>query len=420
MRRTGLPALWFSNGVVSTAGAAGFVAIPWFVLEATGSAARVGVVTAAELVGLLLAAALSGPVIDRIGPARIAPACDVAAALCLSAIPVAHAGTGLTLWSLTLLTGAFGALREPGQTARRVALPRVVDATGSTVERGAGGMDAAFRAGQLAGAPLAGSALALFDSSGVLWFSAAALLLAALAVLYALWGLPAVDGGERAGLRHEFAAGFGYLRRDRLITWVVVLLAVTNLLDASFMAVFLPTYAARALHSPVALGVLSGTLGGAALVGNLLFTWLGTRVRRRRALFVLAFALGPVPPHVAMALGAGFPALFGVIAVGGLAAGVINPILATASYERIPVELRGRVLSLTTLVAQMGTPLGVLLGGFAAEGAGLRGTLVCTSLSYAAVLLLPLLGSSWKELDRPEPNEHEVGVTAERRAGAAS
>ncbi|SDK19334.1 Major Facilitator Superfamily protein [Actinopolyspora mzabensis] len=404
MNRSRLLVLWVSTGTVSAASAAGFVAIPWFVLTTTGSAANVGMVTAAELVGMLLATALSGPLIDRVGPARTAPLADLAAALCVGAIPLAEATTGLTLWSLMSLAGAFGAFREPGQTARRVAVPELVTNAGVAMERGAGGMDAALRAGHLSGAPLAGGALALFEPPGVLWLATAVMGLSALLVAYASRGLTTSDSevsDTSEGFGRRFAAGLGYLRRDRLISWIVVLLLLTNTLDLALTGVLLPTYSARILHDSLALGVLVGALGGAALTGNLLFTWLGARVRRRRMLFTLAFALGPIPPHLAMAAGSGFAVLFVVVATCGLAAGMINPILAAVTYERIPAELRGRVLSLTTLVAQGGTPLGVLFGGLAVEGIGLRTTLTCTALLYLLALAIPVFGGGWREMNRP-------------------
>ncbi|SDP90684.1 Major Facilitator Superfamily protein [Actinopolyspora xinjiangensis] len=403
MNRLRLLTLWLSTGTVSTASAAGFVAIPWFVLLTTASAANVGMVTAAELAGMLLTAALGGPLIDRAGPARTAPLADLGAALCVGAIPLAQATTGLELWSLMLLAGAFGAFREPGQTARRVAVPELVTRAGVPMERGAGGMDAALRAGHLSGAPLAGGALALFDPSGVLWISTATMLLSASLAACACHGVTVSRFREPEGFSRRYAAGLDYLRRDRLIAGIMVLLLLTNTLDLAFTGVFLPIYSARVLHDSVALGVLVGALGGAALAGNLLFTWLGARMRRRRALFVFAFAFGPVPPHLALAGGAGFAVLLGVVVGGGLLAGMINPILAAVTYERVPAELRGRVLSLTTLVAQGGTPLGVLFGGLAVDSLGLRATLSCTAVAYLVVLVMPVFGKSWREMDRPRP-----------------
>ena len=44
-----------------------FVAIPWFVLQTTGSAVRTGLTGAAFLLAAVMAGIFGGPVVDRIG-----------------------------------------------------------------------------------------------------------------------------------------------------------------------------------------------------------------------------------------------------------------------------------------------------------------------------------------------------------------
>ena len=57
------------------------IAIPWLVLTTTGSPVLTGVVAMAEMLPYVLAKALSGPLIDRIGPKRLAIGCDLASVL---------------------------------------------------------------------------------------------------------------------------------------------------------------------------------------------------------------------------------------------------------------------------------------------------------------------------------------------------
>lgn len=402
MSRLRLFALWISTGVSCTATSAAFVAIPWFVLMTTGSAARVGLVTAVELVGLLASAAVSGPVIDRIGPRRVAASCDLLAGATLAFIPLLQASSLLRFWALVLLAFAFGAVREPGQTSRRMVVPELVADAGVSLERGAGGNDAAFRAGQLLGAPMAGAALAVSDSAGALWLSVIALSFGAVLVFCALWTY-GVGTGEttRTGYFREMIEGYSFVAGDRLIAGVIVLLFVLNMLDMALLAVIVPVYSAEVLHSPVALGAITGTLGGAALLGNLIYTWIGHRAPSRRILFVAAISACAVP--VRLALIAQFPLgpTLLVFAVAGLASGAINPILAVVAYERIPENMRGRVLSLTTVVAQGGTPIGVLFGGLAVEGIGRTPTLWISAVMCLLVTVAPMVFPSWRGMNRP-------------------
>lgn len=68
--------------------------------------------------------------------------------------------------------------------------------------------------------------------------------------------------------------------------------------------------------------------------------------------------------------------------VSGIAAGPINPVLSTIEYERIPPNMRGRVFGTITAGAWMAMPLGVLLGGYAIEWAGLVPTLLVAGVCY--------------------------------------
>ena len=59
--RRGILALWGANGVSALGGQMTNVAIPWFMLETTGSAAKTGLVATAIIAGGVVSAGLSGP-----------------------------------------------------------------------------------------------------------------------------------------------------------------------------------------------------------------------------------------------------------------------------------------------------------------------------------------------------------------------
>lgn len=67
------------------------LALPWFVLATTGSAAKTGLVAFAEMAPYVLASALGGPLLDRIGHRRASIAADVLSAAAVASIPLLHA-----------------------------------------------------------------------------------------------------------------------------------------------------------------------------------------------------------------------------------------------------------------------------------------------------------------------------------------
>jgi MFS family permease len=135
---------------------------------------------------------------------------------------------------------------------------------------------------------------------------------------------------------------------------------ITNFLDAPFVVV-MPVFAREAFGSAADLGLMYGVFGGAALVGALVYSAVGRRMPRRLT-FVCCFAVGPVL-YLTMATLPSLPVVLAVLAVGGLAAGPINPLLNTVQFELVPADLRGRVFGAVKAGAWAAIPLGVLLGG---------------------------------------------------------
>lgn len=87
------------------------------------------------------------------------------------------------------------------------------------------------------------------------------------------------------------------------------------------------------------------------------------------------------------------------MAVEGLACGVLNPIMATVTYETVPEGLRSRVLSATTASVQLVTPLGGLTAGFLVDSVGLPATLLTVGGVYLLATLCPVIFPAWRQMD---------------------
>src|SRR5688500_16412774 len=103
------------------------VAIPWFVLVTTGSAARTGLAAFATTLPLALGAFFGGAVADRVGHRRAAVVSDLASALAFGAIPLLHAVGRLDFGWLLVLAFAGSLFDAPGQAAREALLPDLAD-----------------------------------------------------------------------------------------------------------------------------------------------------------------------------------------------------------------------------------------------------------------------------------------------------
>jgi MFS family permease len=194
------------------------------------------------------------------------------------------------------------------------------------------------------------------------------------------------------------------------------MVALTNLLDQAHQAVFVPVWVQESAGSPRALGLVFGALGVGALVGNLVFAVLAPRLPRY-ATFSLCFLLGGGPHMIVMAATDSVAVMMAVMFASGVLCAAINPILSAVMYERIPPDLRARVLGLTRALSWVGIPLGGLLGGLAAEGLGLVPSLLLTGGLYVTISLVPLVRPGWRrEIERPRRPPRRAAVPSLARA----
>ncbi|MGH9211981.1 MAG: MFS transporter [Acidimicrobiales bacterium] len=386
-----------------------FVAVPWLVLETTGSAARMGIVAFGEMLPYVAACALGGPVADQRGPRRVSIVCDVASAAIVALVPLLATTGHLPFGALVALMVVAGAGRGLGDTAKRPLLPSAVEASGADLTRAAAQRDGVFRLADLLGGPLGGLLVAWLGAAQVLLVDAASFGGAALVIgLGVRLSEPRAAGAEAYGV--ALRTGIRFLRGDALIGALMLMVLATNLFDQAYAAVLLPVWAHDRVGSAAALGLVVGAFGAGAVLGNLAFTAMAPRLPRFWA-FTLSFLLGGAPRILVMAVSSSVTVVAAVGFTTGLATAAVNPILAAVGYERIPRHLQARVLGMIRAVSWAGIPVGGLVGGLAVDGLGLTSALLVVGSLYLVVTLVPLAVPVWRELDVVAPTEDPRGPT---------
>ncbi|MGW3489397.1 MFS transporter [Streptomyces sp. NPDC001054] len=385
-----------------------YMGVPWFVLQSTGSAAKAGIVAFCTLLPAVLAALVTGPVIDQIGRRRVSVASDLASGAAVAAIPLLQIAGILQFWMLCVLMAMTGLFRAPGETARGVLLPMLAERAGMPLTRAAGLYDGAARCAALTASALGGVLIAVLGAGNVLWVDAVTFAVAAPLFACGVRGLPEAQPERRAepvsprAYRRELAEGYRFVAATPLLLGLCLMTLVTRGLDQAWSAVLLPVHAREALDGAVALGLLNAAFGVCALLGALIYGAIGGRFRRW-PVFTIAFLIGGLPRFVAAAFTDTFPPLAVIMAAEGLAFGMLNPIMATVTYETVPDELRSRVLSATTASVQLVTPLGGLTAGFLVDSAGLSSTLLAAGGAYLIATLCPVIFPAWRQMDRTGP-----------------
>jgi MFS family permease len=398
-----------------------FVALPWLALVTTGSATRTGVVAFAEMLPYVVASAVGGPLVDRIGARLISIKADVASVVLVGSVPVLYHTTGLSFGALVALVAVAGTARGLGDTGKRVMFPRAVADAGVAMTRATSVHDGLSRLATLVGAPLAALLIQVTDAPTVLIADAATFGLAALIVStfvrratpapLAGAGADAEAGTRKSSYQAQLREGIAFVRRDKLVLGIVLMLFVTNLLDQAFATVFVPVWAREVFGSPLGLGVTSASFATGAVLGNLVYAGLATRLPRY-ATFAVGFLIGGAPRFLALGLGAPIWTIAAVGFAAGLGLAAVNPILGAVSYERIPERLIARVMGLSVALSWAGIPLGSLLGGVSADRLGIRWALMLGAACYLVATLLPFASKVWREMDSPSAQpgaEHGQG-----------
>lgn len=400
-RRAPLFALLGANVISLSGNVLTLLAIPWFVLQTTNSPTRTGITAAMETLPIILSAALSGTVADRVGLRLTSIASDLVSAATVAAVPILYATVGVQFWQLLALVFLRGLCATPGETARTAVLPELIEPAGMTLERAMSGYDAAARGARMLGAPIAGVLIAVVGAPNLLVIDAVTFLVSALLVGWFV-PRPHVAARERAPYLADLRAGLGYLARDPLVRSITVLCMCTNMLDAGYGAVLLPVHARGVLHSPQAFGAIVGVGGGAGLAGALAFGAWGGRLPRRRT-FLVAYVLCGLPRFATLALHWPLPAILSVSLVSGFAAGSLNPIMDTALLAKTPADMRARVWGVVYAGCAAAMPLGGVLAGLAVAQVGLSHALWAFGLAYLAVTSWPAFGAQWDGLEPVTP-----------------
>ena len=402
MRRP-LIALLAANAFSITGNVFTMLAVPWFVLETTGSTALTGVASAASALPLVISATFAGPLVDRAGPRRASVLSDLASGLIVVTIPALFLTAGLAYGVLLVLLFVRWLLATPGDMARRAMIPDRAARGSVAIERAAAAYDGVFRGATLAGASVAGVMIAWLGPAPLLFIDGATFLASAILIGS---GVPRVrhdDGGEaRGGYLTRLGEGLAFLWRERLLRSAVAIILIANMLDIGLDQVLLPAYARQVEHDPRAFGLLVSAIFAGALAGTVAYGWAGARLPRRPTFAVSLLIGGAIRPLV-LAAGVPFGAAIAVIAISGVACGPVNPLLNVIEFERIPAGLRARVLGAIAAGQFAGMPLGGLLAGFLAESAGLMASLLIFAALYVLAASPPFLSRSWKEINVATP-----------------
>ncbi|MGW3207655.1 MFS transporter [Streptomyces sp. NPDC001135] len=365
------------------------IALPLLVLEATGSVARMGLLTAVGGAAAVLAAVFAGTVVDRVDRRRLLIACDLVRMALYGVIPLVWA-FGPHLWLLyTVLPvcEAVGMFFSVGY----VTVVRGLVGTGRLTEAN-GLLNATAAAAGVLGPPCAGLVAAWTGPAAAVAVDAASF--AASAACLRGVRLRARTGDDtpapgRGTVRQDLRTGVAFLYRHPLLRSLTVLLFGFSFLTLGLNDLVIYHLKHDLGHDDGAVG----TVLGAGALGTIAGSLLVARIRR---LFGFGTAWIGATALCGLAC-AGLGRVHTVFAVAVLTAaflagvGVAGTCSMSLRQEVTPEHLLGRVTSAYWTLQYSAAPAGAALLTWAAERwgttpAALTAGTTCVLLALTALI----------------------------------
>lgn len=371
-----------------------FTAMGFFVARMAGSAHQaaldLGILGAARAIPVLLLSPLAGVIADRLPRRRVLLVTNTTmalAALILALLATAHA---LNLVGLVLISALNSGANGFDAPTRQSWVPFLVDRR--HIGNAVGLNSIAFNAPAVVGPAFAGLLIVWIGVAGAFYFNAGATLAVVVAVILMKPSPPSARRAEPTW--HAMQQGVAFIVRHPALRWIVLAQFVTAL-SARPYSQLIPAFAVNVLHAgPRGLGWAVSAIGIGGFGGALVTAYFAQRERRSRlwlqsgllmsaGVLVLAFV-----PSLRLAVCVLF-----VIGVGTMAMmGATSTLIQMLS----PDDVRGRALSIYTMIAIGVMPLGSLVDGAIGSIIGLRETFalagaLCVALFLGIWLFAPVV-----------------------------
>lgn len=340
-----------------------FIALPLYVLGASGSALDTSTVFLAELIPAVVIGIVGAPLIDRWDPGRLLATLTGLQALVVLTLLWGGHGSLWLIYAVAAAQAAFTSLTTPAQQA---VVPILVDPP--QILRANAIVEMASNAARLLGAPLGGVLLPIVGLRGLVIADATTFLASAALLIRpksAASRSPIAQASTSAGPLAAITEGWHATRDSTTLLAALTISFLAAVAQGLFLMLFI-LFVLRSMHAGDQLvGLLRGVQAIGGVLGGLLIATWGKHLSARTqaigglATFAALSALAWNSPSTTTAPG-WYILLF--IALG-IPATALGTGLVTGTQQASPQHLRGRILSLLAVAQALGQATGILAAG---------------------------------------------------------
>jgi MFS family permease len=334
-----------------------FVAMPWLVLQQTGSAIKMGAIMMTGAIPRAVLMLMGGAVSDRSSPRKIMMRTAWARAILVTALGLLIWLHLLHTWQLYAMAAAFGTADAFDGPAGRAFIPFLVEPEQLVAAESVSQVRTMLAT--IVGPAPAGFVIKALGLASGFFIDAVSFLFIIVALLWLPDPAPSLN--EKKPMFQSILEGLRYVAKDVPLRSLMLVAVGINFCLSGPISLGLAYLAKTRFGSPAMLGVMLSSLAAGGLSGALLAgIW---KIKRRGLMmllvaFVLALLLGSLgilngrwttPP---------------VLLLMGISAGIANVQIGAWIMQRIDSSVRGRVISVLTLGAVGTMPISLALAGF--------------------------------------------------------
>jgi MFS family permease len=359
LRNSNFRKLWMGSAISFLGDQFYLVALPWVVLQRTGSAVAMGTILMAAAIPRAVLMLFGGALTDRISPRKIMMGTATARTVFVAAIGVLLWFGVLQIWELYVLGFAFGVADAFSFPAASAYLPSLVQREQLVAANSVSQTTAQITS--VAAPTPAAVAIKMLGLAWAFFIDAVSFLF----IIAALWSLPdpamAQQSAAKPPVWKSILDGFVYVRRDVPLRSLMLLAAMLNFCTTGPMGVGLPYLAKVRFGTPTAYAIVISAASAGGLLGALLAgLW---RVKRRGLLLLAACAVISVCVG-SVGLWTHLWAIAASFFFMAISAGLANVQISAWLQQRVEPAVRGRVFSVLMLASFGLMPVSLAVAGF--------------------------------------------------------
>jgi DHA3 family macrolide efflux protein-like MFS transporter len=367
-------------------GAMYFVVISWVLYSMTKNPAYTGVLVGLGFVPGLFLNLVFGVAVDRFNRKKLALFANL---IILTVMILAMAAIGVGILKVWMILGVHMLNQVTSSLFRPAVQAFVTEAfTNEELPSIFSRSGAASSLGSLLGSALGGVILAVFSTVASMATVVLSYILATVALVLVKRASVSNKVGHNKAIMSEFAAGFSYLKGNRLLLGLFAMMLVGQLVFHTSTA-FLSVYVKDFLHKPVEIyGLLDSTMSIGGIVAGFLGTWWWRRARSSVAMGSFVFvAVG--------LLCVGFSPVMAISFIGvfllGLGTTWIRVLLQSIQQMATDPSYYGRMASFRMLCNQGSVVIGGPVIGWIAGHHGVGNAYLALLAPVGAALVFALL-----------------------------